>query len=247
MSPLYEWFFRHRQSALALVGAACLLMLSTSLLAESHWLPEDDWQQQVRSAVAQHQIPAALALVDRRLATAPDDMEAHAWRGRLLAWTGHWPQAETEYRMVLEKFPNDVEVLTGLADVLLWQKQYSEALAVLEEARKAAPQDPEVLVRRANVLSLLQRVSEARAQFQAVLNYDPANPAAKNGLASLAGGLRYELRFGQEADFFPYTADAQVETVTLPAHWPIAFTKTIVCAFWRREQIRKTWSLKTRR
>jgi tetratricopeptide (TPR) repeat protein len=212
LSPLFGWFFRHRQSAFALVGAAWLLMLSTPMRAEN-------WQQLVRTDVDQHQIPAALAVVDRRLAQAPADMEAHAWRGRLLAWTGHWPEAETEYRLVLDKFPNDVDVLTGLADVLLWQQKYSEALAVLEEARSAAPQNAEVLVRRARVLSLLQRVSEARAQFHEVLISDPSNPAAITGLASLTGDSRYELRIGEETDFFSYTENAQVETATLTARW----------------------------
>jgi tetratricopeptide (TPR) repeat protein len=146
-------------------------------------------------------------------------MEAHTWRGRLLAWTSHWQEAGTEYRLVLNKFPNDVDVLVGLADVLLWQQKYSEALAVLEEARSAAPQNPEILVRRATLLSLLQRTSEARAQFQVVLNYDPANRAAISGLADLAAISRYELRIGEEADFFNYTDNAQVETVTLAAHW----------------------------
>jgi tetratricopeptide (TPR) repeat protein len=212
LNPLFGRFFRQRESALALVGVVWLLMLSTPLRAEN-------WQQQVRTDVDQHQIPAALAVVDRRLAQAPADMEAHAWRGRLLAWTGHWPQAEAEYRLVLDKFPNDVDVLTGLADVLLWQQKYPEALAVLEEARSAAPQNAEVLVRRARVLSLLQRVAEARAQFRAVLNYDPANPAAITGLASLTGDSRYELRIGEETDFFSYTENAQVETATLTARW----------------------------
>ena len=212
MSPLFGWLFHHRQSACALAGVAWLLMFSPRMRAEN-------WQQQVRTAVDQHQLPVALAVVDRRLAQAPADMEAHAWRGRLLAWTGHWPQAEIEYRLVLDKFPNDVDVLTGLADVLLWQQKYSEALAVLEKARSAAPQDPEVLVRRARVLSKLQRVAEARAQFRAVLNDDPANPAAITGLASLTGDSRYALRIGDETDFFSYTENAQVETATLTARW----------------------------
>ena len=219
MSPLYRWFFRHRQVSFLLVGLAWLLMSSTHIVAANDWLAEDDWQQQVRTAVDQHKIPAALEIVDGRLAEAPADMEAHAWRGRLLAWTGHWQQAEVEYRLVLDKFPNDVDVSAGFADVLIWQQKYSEALAVLEEARKGGLQNPEILVRRARVLSLLQRVSEARAQFQAVLTYDPANPAAVNGLASLTAGARYELRIAEEADFFNYTDNAQVETVTLTAHW----------------------------
>jgi len=149
-----------------------LLSLPTRMLAEG------DWQQQVRTAVERHQIPAALVMVDHRLADAPDDMDAHSWRGKLLGWTGHWREAEIEYEHVLEKFSYDIDVLTGLSDVLLWQQKYSESLAVLDKARRAAPKDPEILVRRARVLSLLRRNAEARAEFRAALNYDPTNRAA---------------------------------------------------------------------
>jgi hypothetical protein len=120
-----------------------------------------------------------------------------------------------------------VDVLTGLADVLLWEQKYSEALAVLEQARRAAPQNPDVLVRRARLLALLERTSEARAQFQAVLTDDPANPAAVSGLASLASVSKYELRIGEEADFFSYTEDAEVESITLTAHLNRTWTTTI--------------------
>lgn len=201
-----------RQFAVAFVAVACLL-------APAHMPAEDDWQQRVRSDVERHQISAALAVVDQRLTEAAEDMEAHAWRGRLLAWTGQWRESEIEYRLALSKFPGDVEVLTGLADVLLWQQKYSEALAVLETARSDEPRNSEVLVRRARVLSLLQRTSEARSEFQAVLSYDPANPAAIIGLASLTGPSKFELRISEEADFFSYTENAQVETATLTAHW----------------------------
>jgi tetratricopeptide (TPR) repeat protein len=208
------------QPAAAFFVGACLLV-STQLLGE------DDWQQQVRTAVEHHQVPAALAVVDRRLDAAPDDMEAHAWRGRLLAWTGRWPEAEAEYQQVLNRFPNDVDVMTGLGDVLLWQQKYSEALAVLDQARGVAPENPEVLVRRARLLALLERTSEARAQFQAVLTDDPSNPAAVRGLAGLAGFSKYELRISEEADFFNYTQDAQVETTTLTAHLNRTWTTAI--------------------
>jgi len=219
LSPFYRSFLRHR-GAFALVAVVCFLLPSPRMLAQ------DDWQQRVQAAADQHQIPVALSIVDRRVAEAPKDMEAHAWRARLLAWTGHWQDAETEYRLVLSDFPNDVDVLTGLSDVLLWQQKYSEALAVLERATSIAPHNQEVLVRRARILSLLRRVSEARAQFHAVLSYDPANPAAISGLASLAEVSRYELRIGEEADFFNYTDNAQVETATLTAHWNARWTNS---------------------
>lgn len=196
----------------------CLLLLSTTALAQ------EDWMQQVRTAVDEHQIPAALTIVDHRLAEAPSDMEAHAWRGRLLAWTGHLQEAEAEYDLVLDKFPNDEDVLIGLADVLLWQQKYSQTLDAVEKARSADPQNTEILLRRARVLSLLRRTPEARAQFQALLAHDPANRSALSGLADLTVASRYELRISEEADFFSYTENAQVETATLTAHWDKLWT-----------------------
>ena len=207
----------HRRLAAAMLGG---LLLAPLLFAA------EDWQRQVRTAVDQHQIPVALAAVEHRLREMPGDMEAHSWRGRLLAWSGRWPEAATEYRTVLAQFPNDVEVLTGLADVLLWQQKYSEALAVVEAARITVPRDPEVLVRRARLLALLQRFSEARAQYQAVLSYDPANRAARDGLADLAANARYQLQISEEADLFNYTENAQVETLALTAHWNQRWTST---------------------
>lgn len=215
MSPLNRLFFHHSQSPVGLRVVVCILLFSTRTFAE------DDWQRRVRTAADQHQLSAALAIVDRRLAEAPSDMDAHAWRGRLLAWTGHWPEAEAEYHLVLLKFPQDVDVHIGLADVLLWQKKYSEALAVLEDARSdpANSKNREILVRRARVLSLLQRASEARAQFHDVLAFDPGNREARSGLMDLASASRYELLVSQETDFFNYTENAQVESVILSAHW----------------------------
>jgi len=208
----------HKTSVLALMGTAWLVLFSIPVLAQ------EDWIDQVQTAVEQHQIPAALVIVDHRLMEVPADMEAHAWRGRLLAWSGSWQEAETEYQLVLEAFPNDEDVLIGLADVLLWQQKYSQALAALDRARSADSQNAEILLRRARVLSLLQRTPEARAQFQAVLNHDPANRSAISGLADLTVASRYELRIGEEADFFSYTENAQVETVTLTVHWEERWT-----------------------
>jgi tetratricopeptide (TPR) repeat protein len=204
---------RRKPSAWAVVGMACLLLFSPRALAE------EEWTHQVQNAVEHHQISAALAIVENRLAEAPHDMDAHAWRGRLLAWSGDWQAAASEYHLVLGAFPHDEDMLLGLADVLLWQKKYSESLAVLEEARSANPQNPAILLRRARVLVLLQRIPEAREQYKALLTHDPTNHSAIGGLKELTSASRYELRVGEEADFFSYTENANVETVTLTAHW----------------------------
>lgn len=66
---------------------AVLLQLQGLALAQQ---PPADWQQLLREQVKTQQLDAALATVERRLADNPADLEAHGWRGRVLAWKGYW-------------------------------------------------------------------------------------------------------------------------------------------------------------
>jgi len=202
--------------SLRTVLAALLLAGFVPLLAAQ---TTDDWQPQVRTAVESLHIDAALAIVDQRLADAPEDLEAHGWRGRLLAWKGRWSEGEAEYRVVLEKFPNDTEILTGLSDVLLWQKKYTEALQTLDQARKISPADPEVLSRRARVLALLGRTPEARSEYQQTLLFDTENTDARTGLDSLRENTKHELRVGEDVDVFNYADAGQTQGVSLSSRW----------------------------
>ena len=180
---------------------------------------EPEWQQQVRVEVANHRLSEAQATVERRLSIFPDDLEAHGWHGRLLAWTNHWSEAEVEYQLVLVRVPNDTEILTALADVLLWQKKYQEALQALDRARASAPTDPEILTRRARVLFLLNRAPEARLEYLQALKLDPNNPDARAGVVELRPAPRHEFRAGNETDFFSFTNAAQTQEISLNSRW----------------------------
>ena len=196
-------------AALLLLGFAHLLGAQTT----------DDWQQQVRKDVENRHIDAALAIVDQRLADAPEDLEAHGWRGRLLAWKGRWSEGEAEYKLVLDKVPNDTDILTGLSDVLLWQRKYTEALQTLGRARKVSPSDPEILSRRARVLALLGRTPEARSEYQQTLLFDTQNADARTGLNGLSENTKHELRLGEDVDIFNYTNAGQTQGVSLSSRW----------------------------
>jgi tetratricopeptide (TPR) repeat protein len=196
--------------------AALLLLVSVQLLAAQ---TTNDWQARVHKEVDNQRLDAALAIVDQRLADAPEDLEAHGWRGRVLAWKGRWAEGETEFKLVLDKFPTDTEILTALADVLLWQQKYTEALQTLDKARKISSSDPEILSRRARVLALLGRTPEARSEYQQTLQYDSQNKDARTGLASLRENTKHELRIGEDVDFFNYTDAAQTQSVSLNSRW----------------------------
>ena len=210
--------FIHQLPGLSLrtVIAALLLVGFVHPLAAQ---TTDDWQPQVRKNVENRHIDAALTIVDQRLADAPEDLEAHGWRGRLLAWKGRRSEGEAEYRFVLDKVPNDTEMLTGLSDVLLWQQKYSEALQTLDQARKISPSDPEILSRRARVLALLGRTPEARSEYQQTLLFDTQNTDARTGLDSLRENTKHELRVGEDVDVFNYTHAGQTQGVSLSSRW----------------------------
>jgi tetratricopeptide (TPR) repeat protein len=210
--------FIHLRPGLSLraVIAASLLLGFVHLLGAQ---TTDDWQQQVRKDVESQHIDAALAIVDQRLADAPEDLEAHGWRGRLLAWKGRWSEGEAEYKLILDKIPNDTDMLTSLSDVLLWQKKYTEALQTLDRARKISPSDPEILSRRARVLALLGRTPEARSEYQQTLLFDTQNTDARTGLDSLRENTKHELRVGEDVDIFTYANAGQIQGVSLSSRW----------------------------
>ncbi|HXY07936.1 MAG TPA: tetratricopeptide repeat protein [Terriglobales bacterium] len=176
-------------------------------------------------------LDAALDIVAERLGTVPDDYEAHGWRGRLLAWKGRWFEAESEYKLVLEKFPDDVEILTALSDVLVWQHKYADALQVLNHATSIAPSDPEVLSRQARVLTLLGRTRDARSEYQQLLKFDPDNKEAK---ANLLENARYELRLGNDTDFFNFANNAETQNVTFTSHWNQRYATTFGLSAYQR-------------
>jgi tetratricopeptide (TPR) repeat protein len=208
-------------------------LLLTAALARAQ-LGSADWQQRVQQQVQLHELDAALATVNQRLQLAPSDMEAHGWRGRLLAWQGKWAAAEIEYRLVLDHFSNDTEVLCGLADVLLWQNKTKEALSVIDRARSLEPAQPEILLRRARILQALGESSEARSQYREILHLDPANRDAMSGLASLPEEGRHELRIGGEGSTFNNIGPSEDEILSLASRWTPQASTVLIAGFYQR-------------
>jgi tetratricopeptide (TPR) repeat protein len=210
--------------------------LAILLLASAGWSQQDapDWEKQVREEIHVHKLDAALAVVDQRLAKDASDLEARGWRGRLLAWQGHWASAETEYRRVLDQAPNDTEILCGLADVLLWQGKLQDALQVIDHARAIDPGQAEILLRKARILRALQNISGAKGQYRELLRLDPENQQARNELQGLAAETKHELRAGSDGSTFNYTTPAEDEVVFLTSHWTPRLTTTFNTGFYQR-------------
>jgi len=205
---------------------ACALLSCVLALAQE----TTAWQAVVRAQAERKNFESALSLIETRLHADPDDLEARGWRARLLAWSGRRPEAESEYRRVLQKAPTDLDILTGLSDVLLWQEKYADALAVLDRAPRASP---DVLDRRGTLLARLGRAQEARGEFRAALRVNRDDQRAKAGLASLSE-RRHELRFGIDTDSFNYTATAAAQAVVLTSRWDGRWTTSFAATFYQR-------------
>ena len=207
------------------------LALTFLLIGKTFCAQTDDWLQRVQKEVQAQRLDSALDIVERRLAVVPDDYEARGWRGRLLAWKGHWADGEREYRLVLEKYPDDFDILIGLSDVLLWQQKYPEALQALEHAKALAPSNPEVLSRMARVLTIVGRTGEAQLEYQNLLQFDPQNKEAR---AVLLQNAKHELRLGNDTDFFNFTNDAETKTVSLSSHWSHQWSSAFAVSTYQR-------------
>jgi Tfp pilus assembly protein PilF len=189
-----------------------------------------DWQTEVRTCVSNKDLATAITIVEQRLQTAPDDLEARGWHGRLLAWTGKWEAAESEYRHVLQRVPGDADILSGLADVLIWREHFEEALSVLNDAHALQPNRTDILIRQGRVLRALHRKREAGEKFRAALALDPGNPEGRQGLDSLRSEPRHELRIGTDNDLYNYTDAAFAQGISLSSkwnpRWSTGFTQT---------------------
>jgi YaiO family outer membrane protein len=184
--------------------------------------------------VAAGQFDRASAIVDDWIARYPDDLDARAWRARLLAWTNRWPEAESAYRDLLVLAPNDADLLSGLADVLYWQRHGEEALALLDRACAREPQRADILLRRAQVLEQLGRQGEARAAYTETLARDPASAEARKGLARLRMPGRYEFRVGSDIDHLQETGTGGAVVVSLGARWSERWTGVATLSQYRR-------------
>lgn len=207
------------------LAAGCLgALLAVSCLAQTK---TPDWQTRIREQIAQHNLSAALQTADARLAQAPRDLEAHGWRARLLAWTGRWREAESEYRFVLAAAPHDVDILVGLAQLLSWQGRHAEALRLLDQAEELAPTRADVDIALGRVFHAKGDLKSARLAFQKALALEPGNQDAAAGLASLISDARFTLSVAAERDTFNFTSPALGVTTTLAAQISSRWVATI--------------------
>ncbi|CAN7660742.1 PEP-CTERM system TPR-repeat protein PrsT [Pseudoduganella sp. LjRoot289] len=139
---------------------------------------------------------AAQIQLKNLLAANPEDGEARYLLARTYVELGDALAAEKEVRKALSlKFP-PAQALPVLARALLMQGQFQKVLD--ETAEEAKQNGAELLCARADALLSMGKRDEAKEVFTAVVQREPANPAALTGLGRVAflmrdgeGAMRY--------------------------------------------------------
>jgi YaiO family outer membrane protein len=219
---------RTRLAAVTMAG----LMVHLGSIAGAQ--PAPDQASRVRSLVAAGQFDRASVVVDDWTAQYPDDLDARAWRARLLAWTNHWNEAESAYCDLLVLAPEDVDLLAGLADVLYWQRRGEDALALLDRAFALEPERADIGLRRAQVLEQLGRSDEARAAYTEALTRDPASAEATKGLSRLRVPGRYDVRIGSDVDHVEETGTGGMVAASVGVRWNERWSTVVAVSQYQR-------------
>ncbi len=177
------------------------------------------WKQEIQRRAEARDWAAALQIVDRELARAPQDMELRAWHARILTWSGSLLEAEREYGEILAADPKDPDNWAGLANVYSGQGRTEDALRALDRAVELDPKRADLRSAHARALRAANQPKEAKAEFQKVLILDPASAEAHAGLLSLRGQPKHQLRIGVDNDLFNFAGANHNEGVSLTSQW----------------------------
>jgi tetratricopeptide (TPR) repeat protein len=216
---------------------AVLRLITAALLWVSPAYGQNEtlgWQAQVRKYAEAQDWESAMRLVDQEIARAPQDMDVRAWRARVLAWSGHLPEAEQEYLAILKVSRTDPDDWMGLAGVYLREGKIEEAQRAIDSAEELDPKRADLHAARARVLRAAGERDEARLEFHKALNLDPTSVEARAGLISVNGEPKHELRLGQDTDLFNFTSANHDEWASLVSQWTPHWSTSVSGDFYQR-------------
>ena len=193
-----------------------------------------DWQAQVRKYCDANDWPSALRVLEKEIARTPADLDMKAWHARVLAWSGNLAQAQKEYLAILKVPPGDPDNWAGLANVYAREGENFDALAALDRAVQLDPRRADLHAARARTLRALGERREAQAEFRKALFLDPASTEARDGLTSLHGEAKHELRLGNETDFLSYTSANEGGWASIASRWTPIWATSLGSAVYQR-------------
>ena len=160
-------------------------LLFAALLAMSSLVYADDVEDAAKLLKSgQHQ--QALERVNKVLAAKPRDARARFLKGLIFAEQGNAKDATDVFLALTKDFPDLPEPYNNLAVIYASQGQYDKARGALEQSIRTHPSYATAYENLGDVYAKL-----ASQAYDKALQFDSANPAAKNKLAlvkELVGG-----------------------------------------------------------
>ena len=112
----------------------------------------------------------------------PANIDALNGVGWTSAWSGRFTEAGDAFHRALAIDSQNFDAAKGLAYVAHWRGRNDEAAARFGALAAERPADEELAMMHARTLLADRRMSEARAAYERVIDLDPDNIDARNGL-----------------------------------------------------------------
>jgi len=226
-----------RMPLCALVFLGTLAALAAPAAAQSP--SPQNWQEQVRKYCDASNWPAALAVLDHEIASAPQDLDLKAWRARVLTWAGRFAESEHDFREILatEKPGHyDPDHWAGLATACFRQRKIAEALQAMETAVQIDPRRADLHLAYASILQAAGQPDKTQAEREKARSLDPASSSKPKPIRA---GRRYdsEFRGGVETDSLSYTIPNQGQSASLITRWTPLWSTNLGGAFYQRSGI----------
>src|SRR5882762_1319281 len=220
---------------------ACASVLSLWVAALSIFAPravgqeqQSDWQIQVRKYCDANDWPAALRVVDQRIAQAPNDLDLKAWHARVLGWSGNLAEAQQEYLEILSVSPNDLDVWAGLGSVYMREGKEDDALLALGRAVQLDPKRADLRIAHTRALLEAENRNAAAAELKNVASLDLSSTKEPHAVEAGRRVVTGELRVGNETDFLNYSSANQASGTNLATRWtPFLRTNLAFAAYQR--------------
>jgi tetratricopeptide (TPR) repeat protein len=127
----------------------------------------------------------ALALMEERLASDPDDVQCLLQKAECLLALGRRSEALSAAGQAADRAAGNPPALDAVGTFLVFAAAHPQALKVYDQAVDAAPTDVGILGKRAEVYRFLGDFELASSDHEAVLRLSPKNSDALRGLAEL--------------------------------------------------------------
>jgi len=129
----------------------------------------------------------SIALFDRLVAIAPENLEAAIDRARTLAWRGDPHAAVAAVEQIIDAHPDYLPAYRALAQFASWSGEFEVALLAYDRVLEVTPDDRSIGRDRARMLAWAKRFDQASAAFARLAARDPSDLEALLGLAQVLG------------------------------------------------------------